>query len=93
MHKIKKDDLPNMTSRSELPNMREKMPAMNVHTPPSIEAPVRIENCLTSFVIWSDPGSEVRSKGIKTLRDNKISPEIGGSGSGNTLSILNVYES
>ena len=53
----------NTTSRSELPNMREKILVMNVHKQPSIKVPA------------------------------KISHEMSGSGSGNTLSILIMCES
>jgi len=34
---------------SELPNMREKTPVMNVHKPPSINVLVTIVDWLTSF--------------------------------------------
>ena len=66
---------------------------MNVHKPPSIEVPVKIVDDLTSFMIESDPGTRDMSLGMKILRDEKIPPEIGGSGSGVILSILKMYES
>jgi len=46
-----------------------------------------------SFTSSFDPGIWLDSPGMKILRDEKISPEMGGSESGNTLSILNEYES
>ena len=84
-----------MTRRSELPNTREKIPVMNVHKPPSIEVPPIIVDCSTSLTNSSDPGrlKSKESEGIKILRDEKVSPEIGGLGSGNTLSILKMYKS
>jgi len=72
--------------------MKEKIPVMDVHKPPSREVPAKIVNLLTYFTISSDPGRDqwVASGGTKILRDEKISPEMGGSGSGNTLSILKM---
>ena len=46
-----------MTRRSELPNMREKIPVMNVHKPPSIEVPPIIVDCSTSSTNSNDPGT------------------------------------
>jgi len=88
-----KDGLPNTTRRSELPNMREKTPVMNVHIPPSIEVPAITEYCSTSFINSLDPGSEDISPGMEILRDEKPPPETGGLGSGNTLSILKMSAS
>jgi len=65
---------------------------MNVHRPPSVDAPVKIE-VFTSFTSSFIPGIRSDSAGMKILRDEKISPEMCGSASENTLSILNVYES
>ena len=50
---------------------------------------------LTSCTNSSDPGRSTlnRSAGMKILRDEKISPEIGGLESGNTLSILKRFKS
>jgi len=80
-----------MTRRSELPNTREKIPVMNVHIPLSVDIPVKIEEVFTSFTSSFDPEIWYESPGMKILRDEKISPEMGGSGSGNSLSILNKY--
>jgi len=66
---------------------------MSVHRPPSVDAPVKIEEVFTSFTSSFIPGIRSDSAGMKILRDEKISPEMGGSASENTLSILNVYES
>ena len=72
--------------------MREKIPVMNVHTPPSREVPSKRVDCLTSFSSSFIPGiSSPRPyppAGIKILIDETFSPVMGGSGSGNTLSIL-----
>ena len=65
---------------------------MSVHRPPSVDAPVKIE-VFTSFTSSFIPGIRSDSAGMKILRDEKISPEMGESASENTLSILNVYES
>jgi len=73
--------------------MKENKPVVNVHKPPSIEVPVKIVDCLTSFTNSSPPGSWFAYKGMKILRDDKFFPEMGGLGSGDTLSILNMYES
>jgi len=73
--------------------MREKIPVMNVHKPPRMEIPVKIVDGLTSLTIESAPGKSFATAGMKILRDDKISPEMGGSGSGNTLSILKMYKS
>jgi len=77
--------------------MREKIPVMNVHKPPSIEVPPIIVDCPTSLTNSFAPGRGNQNlsspPGIKILRDEKFSPEIGGLGSGNTLSILKMYES
>jgi len=66
---------------------------MNVHIPPSVDIPVKIEEGFTSFISSFDPGRSPEYLGMKILRDEEFSPEMGGSGSGNTLSILNEYES
>jgi len=67
--------------------MREKIPVMNVHTPPSREVPSKRVDCLTSFSS-SFITSPYPTLGIKILIDETFSPVMGGSGSGNTLSIL-----
>jgi len=55
---------------------------MNVHKPPSIAAPSKIEDCLTSFIIIAAPGRKDVDKGMEViLRYEKNSPEMGGSGS------------
>jgi len=68
---------------------------VRVHKPPSIEVPLMIVDRLTSCTNSSDPGRSTlnRSAGMKILRDEKISPEIGGLESGNTLSILKRFKS
>jgi len=71
----------------------EKIPVMNVHKPPSIEVPVKIEDCSTSFINSVDPRSMGVSPVRYILRDEKPFSEMGGSPSGDTLSILNVYRS
>ena len=53
----------------------------------------KIEEGFTSFTSSFDPEIWLDSPGMKILRDEKLSPEMGGSGSGNTLSILKKYES
>ena len=66
---------------------------MNVHMPPNVDIPVKIEEGFTSFTSSCDPEIRYDFPGMRILRDEKISPEMGGSGSGNTLSILKKYES
>ena len=66
---------------------------MNVHMPPNVDIPVKIEEVFTSFTSSCDPEIWSEIPGMKILRDEKFSPELGGSGSGNTLSILKKYES
>ena len=66
---------------------------MNVHKPPRVEVPVKIVDDLTSLITERVPGSPFVSAGMKILRDDKFPPEVGGSRSGNTLSILKMYES
>jgi len=66
---------------------------MNVHRPPSVDIPVKIEEGFASFTSSFDPGIRPGYSGMRILRDEVFSPEMGGSGSGNTLSILNEYES
>ena len=66
---------------------------MNVHIPPSVDIPVKIEEDFTSFTSSFDPGIKSEALGMRILRDERFSPEMGGSESGNTLSILNEYES
>jgi len=75
--------------------MREKIPVMNVHKPPSIEVSPIIVDCPTSLTDSFAPGRSTlnRSAGMKILRDEKNSPEIGGLESGNTLSILKKFKS
>ena len=70
--------------------MKEKIPVMNVHTPPSGEVTSKRVDCLTSFSSSFIPGipSPYPPAGIKILIDETFSPVMGGSGSGNTLSIL-----
>jgi len=53
----------------------------------------KIEEGFTSFTSSCDPEIRYDFPGMRILRDEKISPEMGGSGSGNTLSILKKYES
>jgi len=65
---------------------------MNVHIPPSVDIPVKIEG-FTSLTSSFDPEIRPGDSGMRILRDERFSPEMGGSGSGNTLSILNKYES
>ena len=69
--------------------MRENIPVMNVHTPPSREVLSTIVDCLTSFSSSFIPGitNLDPTAGIKILIDETFSPVMGGSGSGNTLSI------
>ena len=68
---------------------------MNVHTPPSREVPSKRVDCLTSFSSSFIPGisSPDPPAGMKILIDEMFSPVIGGSGSGNTWSILKNNES
>jgi len=91
----RRSELPNMREKIPVmnvhkpPNMREKIPVMNVHKPPSIEVPPIIVDCPTSSTNSSLP----RRGGIKTLRDEKFPPEIVGLVSEDTMFILKMYES
>jgi len=75
--------------------MKEKIPVMNVHKPPSIEVPPKIVDFSTSLINSFDPGRGTRRRSgeMKILRDERFSPEMGGLESGYTLSILKMYES
>ena len=74
--------------------MRENILVMNVHTPPSRGVLSTTVDCLTSFSSSVIPGitSPYPTAGIKVLIDETFSPVMGGSGSGNTLSILKNNE-
>jgi len=74
--------------------MREKIPLMDIHKPPRIEVPVNIVDLSlssSSSFIPGIPNPDLLA-GIKILIDETFSPVMGGSGSGNTWSILKNSE-